>query len=255
MRDDAPLVGADALVELADVYEACGECPLLCKNRKGVVFGDGSASARILIVGEAPGEEEDEAGIAFWGKAGRLLMELLRVAWPDQETISMFDDLWDDDLDANAEYWDELRNYFNDYIFWTNVVLCHPPKRPPLKKEINACRDRLVRTIYAVDPDIIFAMGKIPATVLLGKTVAITKMAGDPLDIQIPSPATGDPVRYSMVPVFQPSFLLRKGDEARIKHKEGFHYDVLQMLEKHLNLLEDMHQQSFGTSFLERDDS
>lgn len=127
---------------LQEQMSACGSCDL-CKTRTQVVFGSGSPEPLILIVGEAPGEEEDMKGVPFVGKAGEKLDKILAYVG-----ISRSD------------------------IYITNTVLCRPPSnREPRKEEMDACKWRLDLQVKLLKPKLI---------ILLGKT-ALNQFKGEPI--------------------------------------------------------------------------
>lgn len=235
-------------MELGEEYADCDRCTNLCASRKRVVFGSGSSSAPIMVVGEAPGNTEDEEGVTFVGEGGQLLMSMLATAWPKDDRMAEIKRIQED-----GPYFEELREYLDDYIFWTNAALCHPPEnRNPTSQELKNCASRLHRAIYAVDPLLIIAAGKIPASLLMGKSVQITDRHGDIFDIKIPSPVTGDPVRYPMLAILHPAFLLRQGDQPLVKKKKGTTYETIEDLRRGLEVLQRLHIQAYGHSFLER---
>ncbi|MFH1682817.1 MAG: uracil-DNA glycosylase [Candidatus Woesearchaeota archaeon] len=133
-------MGQKQLFELAENVRKCTACPLW-KGRLLAVPGEGPADAKIMIVGEAPGAEEDRLGIPFVGRAGKLLDELLAT------------------------------NGFNrEDIFITNSVRCRPPKnRDPDKQELKACKHWLDEQISVIKPDLIIILGRIALKNLLGK--------------------------------------------------------------------------------------
>lgn len=150
------------LGELEELWRNCSRCGL-CETRRKVVFGEGNPNADILIVGEAPGEIEDRQGRPFVGESGRILQEFM-----DEVHISR-------EVDC--------------YI--TNVVGCRPTaeapdedgkirveNRQPSKVEREACRERLLEIIYCVDPLLIIAAGKVPASALLGRIRSMNDMEG-----------------------------------------------------------------------------
>jgi uracil-DNA glycosylase family 4 len=148
--------------------ENCKRCELH-KKRKKVVFGDGNPYSQLLIIGEAPGKEEDENGIPFVGRAGKLLRKLLREAG--------------------------LKEF---YI--TNVVKCRPPNnRTPLKKEIEACLPFLEKQIAILKPKIILVLGNTALKALTGESHKLTDVRGRMLE-------TSQKLIY---PSFHPSFALR----------------------------------------------
>lgn len=121
----------DRLVALEEQMSSCGSCDL-CKTRNKVVFGQGSHTPNILIVGEAPGEEEDEAGTPFMSKAGSKLDSILAYVGVKREDV---------------------------YI--TNTVLCRPPNnRTPRKEEMDACKWRLDLQVKLLKPKLIILLGR-----------------------------------------------------------------------------------------------
>jgi DNA polymerase len=248
------LVGLRALEVLLGQYAACDLCPALCKSRSQVVFGNGSASADIFIVGGMPGTAEDETGISWMGDAGRLLMGMLAEVWPDDPALTEIENILPNEgaADPNQEYFDSLREYLDGHIFWANSVCCMPPEnRPPSHKEIEACEDRLHRTIYAVDPLLILAFGKTAVSALVGKSTKITRKHGDIYDIGIPSPHGGE-IRYPMMALLDPAWLLRQGDQALVKEKQGPTWETMQHLKYALQLLDTEYQDIHGTHFPHR---
>lgn len=252
-------LGLDALMALRDEYSECDRCPLLCKSRNTPVFGSGSATAPILIIGDCPGDEEDDCGIPFVGPAGRRMMDMLRMAWPPTEEMAHLDGLWERYGDSDR-YWDALRDYLDQHIFWTNLVLCRPTdsdgeRRAPAPNEIKNCRDRLQRTIYAVDPLLIIAVGKAPASALTGKVVQIAKQRGEVFDVRIPSPVTGDAVRYPCLATLSPGHLLSTGSAGLLALEQGDTYETIEDLKWMFNtLLNPQYRDLYGTDFPERPD-
>lgn len=120
------------LNELQRQMENCGSCDL-CRDRNKVVFGEGSTSPLLMIVGEAPGEGEDDQGIPFVGKTGEKLDSILSYLGVSREEV---------------------------YI--TNSVLCRPPNdRNPRGEELEACKWRLDLQIQLLKPKLIILLGKI----------------------------------------------------------------------------------------------
>ena len=229
------MIGRRALQNLLDEYDDCERCPLLCESRIQPVFGSGSTKADIVIVGEAPGAHEDEEGLPFVGKSGKLLLQLLEMAWPDHDERIIDLRRYEDD----EAYFRELRSLLEQHIFFTNAVICRPGEnRTPSTEELKNCRERLHRTIYAIDPVLIIAAGKIAASTVLGKNVAILQKRGVIFDVAIQSPATGRKVRYPMLAVLHPSYLLRKGDKTLVKNKKGDTYLTIGDIRYGLSILE-----------------
>ena len=112
--------------------ERCHECAL-CQTRRNVVFGVGNPQAEILLVGEGPGAHEDEQGVPFVGRAGKLLDDMLAMIGLDRSKV---------------------------YI--TNIVKCRPPEnRDPLNVEQDACTGYLRRQIALMQPKIVVSLGRI----------------------------------------------------------------------------------------------
>lgn len=135
----------------------CTKCGL-CYSRTQVVFGEGPLNAELIIVGEAPGFNEDKEGKPFQGASGMLLGRIL------------------DSLEIGREK-----------VYLTTLVKCRPPgnpPRPPKPAEISACRPYLMSQLAAVDPKVVVAMGDLASRVLTGRKEAVSRVRGRavPLD-------------------------------------------------------------------------
>jgi uracil-DNA glycosylase len=164
--------------ELRQVVAQCTACPL-CRGRRNTVFGVGDPRADWLIVGEAPGENEDLQGEPFVGQAGKLLDNMLKAL--------------------------HLTRHKQVYI--ANVLKCRPPaNRNPLPEEVAQCEPFLRRQIVLLQPRIIVAMGRFAVQTLLRSNDPIGKLRG-----RIH--------RYQETPVvvtYHPAYLLRNpADKAR----------------------------------------
>lgn len=138
-----------ALQEIAEEVSHCRKCEL-CGGRTNAVFGDGSPDARVLIVGEAPGKNEDLQGKPFVGAAGKYLDELLGIAG-----LSRGD------------------------VFIANVLKCRPPgNRDPRPEEIQACADYLRGQTRAIDPEYIVTLGNFATKFILRTETGITRLRG-----------------------------------------------------------------------------
>jgi uracil-DNA glycosylase len=156
---------------LADAVAACRACKL-CSGRRNTVFGVGDRQADWLVVGEAPGEQEDLQGEPFVGQAGKLLDNMLRALGLDRSN--------------------------NVYI--ANVLKCRPPgNRNPEPDEVAQCEPFLRRQVQLLQPKIILAMGRFAVQSLLGTTEPIGKLRGRVHQYQ------GVPV----VVTYHPAYLLR----------------------------------------------
>lgn len=158
--------------------ESCKACPL-AKTRNNVVFSDGNPStAKIVFIGEAPGEVEDEMGIPFVGRAGQLMNEFLSEAGISRE----------------------------DDIYMINTVKCRPPEnRVPTDEEKSACRKFLDAQIDIIKPDAIVLCGAtaLKSFVELDKKQTISKVRGKWMTVTV------DGVEYKAITIFHPSYLLR----------------------------------------------
>lgn len=129
----------EMLKEVAVEVSTCSKCNL-CKGRTRAVPGEGNPRAKVLFIGEGPGQQEDRQGRPFVGPAGQFLDELL-----DSINLKRSD------------------------VFITNVVKCRPPNnRDPLPEEIAACDDYLDRQIAAIQPHVIVTLGRYSMTKFFG---------------------------------------------------------------------------------------
>ena len=135
------------LTSLDEVVKKCKKCNLH-KTRKNTVFGEGDPDSDIMIIGEAPGREEDEVGRPFIGRAGKLLNEFLK-------SIGLNRDL----------------------VFIVNTIKCRPPEnRDPETVEINACSDYLDQQINIIKPKVLVLLGKVAANRLLGEDIPMSEL-------------------------------------------------------------------------------
>lgn len=163
-----------SLEGLALALADCRRCPLH-QGRRQVVFGDGPAGAGLMLIGEAPGAQEDKEGLPFVGPAGQLLERMLAAVGLKRAEV---------------------------YI--TNLVKCRPPgNRDPQPLEAAACRPFLEAQVRAVAPRVICALGRPASQALLDSDAPISALRGRWHDFQ------GIP----LLPTFHPAFLLR--DPAR----------------------------------------
>jgi uracil-DNA glycosylase family 4 len=160
---------------LEEVRAVLGECTRcrLSQGRTQIVFGEGNPHAKLLFVGEGPGEQEDLRGIPFCGRAGELLTSMI------EKGLGI----------SRSE------------VYICNIVKCRPPNnRTPQPDEVAACRPFLDGQIEAIGPRVIVALGKPAASLLLGRDIAITKIRGTWHAYR------GIPV----MPTFHPAFVLRQ---------------------------------------------
>jgi DNA polymerase len=144
-----PLSGVNTLDELAEMIAKCTRCPLY-KTATKPVPGQGSATAELVCVGEAPGENEDKSGLAFVGQAGQLLTKILGAI-----------------------------NLSREDVFICNVLKHRPPgNRNPMPQEVEACSPYLVRQLEVIRPKVIVAFGTFAAQTLLETKLSIGKLRG-----------------------------------------------------------------------------
>ncbi|MCP3974376.1 MAG: uracil-DNA glycosylase [bacterium] len=141
---------ASQLEVLATEAAACTACEL-ADSRTNVVFGYGDPDADLMIVGEGPGQREDEQGLPFVGRSGQLLDQLL------------------DEIDLRRE----------DNVYIGNVVKCRPPgNRDPRQTEIDSCKDYLRQQLRLVDPKVVVTLGNFSSKLLLRTETGITRLRG-----------------------------------------------------------------------------
>lgn len=154
-------------------YEGCA----LKRTCQRTVFADGDPSARLMIVGEAPGADEDRLGLPFVGASGKLLDRMLASIGLDRTSA---------------------------YI--TNVVPWRPPgNRKPEPAEVELCLPFLTRHIELVDPAVLLLLGGAAVSALLARTDSITRLRGGFIDYSSPRLAAPIPA----MPTFHPAYLLR----------------------------------------------
>lgn len=197
-------------------WSQCQGCAL-AQHRQNIVFGYGSPNAQIMIIGEAPGENEDRSGLPFVGMAGLLLDQFLAETSArdevvaEQKTLLSIKGTGQEAERRRNEHRIRLRELLIEEFYITNVVMCRPPEnRDPLTKEMEACRGRLLEQIYLVDPVLILAAGKFAAEAVIGKKISITGVHGELFDVVFHGRTTI--FHYPVMPVLHPAYLLRRND-------------------------------------------
>ena len=174
-HDSNELSEIKTLNDLQSFIENYDECEL-SHTARSTVFCDGNVDAEVMLIGEAPGNQEDIEGKPFVGKSGQLLDKIL-------ETINI--------------------NRTNCYI--SNIIPWRPPgNRNPTAEEINTCLPFIKKHIQLINPKILMLIGSISAKSILDQTIGITKLRGiwhlyKDKNIEIPA-----------LPVFHPAYLLRR---------------------------------------------
>lgn len=158
------------LSSLRDEIGDCRRCKL-CATRTNIVFGEGPEDARWMLIGEAPGEQEDIQGKPFMGRSGSLLNRLLYdIGWKREQ------------------------------VYITNVLMCRPPdNRDPEEDEVSSCRPFLLKKIQTIKPIVITTLGRHAASLLLGTPVKMGEVRGRVVEFE----------GALVVPTYHPSFVLR----------------------------------------------
>jgi DNA polymerase len=188
-------------MNLEQMESACASCQKcdLAKTRTNTVFYRGNPQSKLMIVGEAPGADEDESGKPFMGKAGQLLDKMFQAV----------------SLDTNHD------------CYITNVVKCRPPgNRNPEPAELDECRPYLDQQIDLIKPTIIVAVGNFALQHFTGRT-GITRLRGRWYDYQ----------DSKVMPIYHPSYLLRNQHtrlEPNSLYRQAYR-DLLAIYDAHKN--------------------
>ncbi len=168
---------AEALVAIRADIGHCTRCKLHALGRTQVVFGVGNPNADLMLVGEAPGADEDEQGVPFIGRAGQLLTKII-------EAIALT----------------------REDVYIANIIKCRPPQnRNPEPDEVATCEPFLFQQIDAIKPKIIVALGKYAAQTLLRTDTPISRLRGQQFDYR----------GSILIPTFHPAYLLRNPSSKR----------------------------------------
>jgi uracil-DNA glycosylase family 4 len=162
----------DSLEATRIAAQQCSKCGL-CNSRTHVVFARGNPLAKLMIIGEGPGQREDETGVPFVGRAGQLLDKILGAV----------------NLNCDTD------------VYISNVVKCRPPQnRVPAKEEADACRPYLDAQISFVKPRLILLAGSTAVQAVLQVKDPISRIRGKWCDFKNGA---------KVMPIFHPSYLLR----------------------------------------------
>lgn len=190
----------DSLDALREAACNCQKCPL-APTRTNVVVERGDRQAKILIIGEAPGEQEDLTGLPFVGKSGQLLDKILASV----------------DLDSNRD------------VYICNTVKCRPPNnRVPTEVETNTCKPYLLEQIRLINPQIILLTGATSLKSILGEKLGITKVRGKWYEWE----------GRLVMPIFHPSYLLRNQSREEGSPKWLTWQDIKNVKAKYLEILQ-----------------
>ena len=177
---EPPQIAAITLESLRAEVAGCTACKL-SESRMQTVFGEGPNQADWLLVGEAPGQQEDRQGKPFVGRAGGLLTQMIRA------------------LDKSREQ-----------VFITNTLKCRPPNnRDPLPDELKACEAYLLKQIELIQPKVMVALGRISAQALLKSDQPLGKLRGQVYQY--------GPNKIPLIVTYHPAYLLRQpGDKGKV---------------------------------------
>lgn len=152
----------------------CQKCPL-GRTRNKFVFGSGNPNAEVVVVGEAPGADEDLQGMPFVGKAGKLLTDILKAI-----------------------------NFKREEVYICNILKCRPPNnRNPLPEEIEKCEPYLIKQLELIKPKMILAAGAFAGQTLLKSKEPLGKLRGKFHNLKV-----GD-IQIKVLVTFHPAALLR----------------------------------------------
>jgi len=175
--EGAGKIPGETLLKVREDLGECARCKLH-KTRNKIVFGDGSAKAQLVFVGEGPGADEDEQGLPFVGRAGKLLTQMI-----------------------------EAMGLQRSDVYICNVVKCRPPgNRQPEPDEVEKCSPFLFRQLDVLQPKVIVCLGATAAQTLLQTNLGISHFRGQWMDFR----------GYRLLATYHPAYLLRnpaaKGD-------------------------------------------
>ncbi|MCR2747564.1 uracil-DNA glycosylase [Limnobacter parvus] len=174
-----PTSAQPSLESLRSTVASCRACDL-CETRKQTVFSDGVAQSHLMIVGEAPGAEEDETGMPFVGRAGQLLDRMLNAV--DRSRKS------------------------NVYI--ANVLKCRPPgNRDPHVGEIEKCSDHLFQQIALNNPKVLLLVGRFSIQTLLNTKKSVGELRGKVHHVTL------NGLNIPAIVTYHPAYLLRRPEE------------------------------------------
>lgn len=238
--------GQDKLQQLYSLWYGCAKCPLV-ETREGqdIVFGEGNPNAKIMIIGEGPGEEEERTGIPFVGPSGHLLNQMLALVSdnPEIQDLSAWYDKAARSKANVSKFHEEVFKWRNNEFFITNIVACRPPEnRAPTNPEVKACSDRVRSMIYIVDPLVIITVGKSALEALLHRQAEITTKRGLLHEVDVDGRL--GKVKYAVMPVLHPSYLLRKADW---KNRDGDYVKTTKDLYKAVRLKDELMLHYYGT--------
>jgi DNA polymerase len=175
--EEVQRIEGDTLEQIRADIGDCTRCKLH-KSRHRIVFGDGNPRAKLVFVGEGPGEEEDRQGLPFVGRAGKLLTQMI-----------------------------EAMGLERGDVYICNVVKCRPPNnRTPERDEIDTCQPFLDRQLAVIQPKVIVCLGNVAAQALLGTGEPMSRVRGKWFRWR----------GTKMLPTYHPAYLLRNPNAKKI---------------------------------------
>lgn len=183
---DPLLQQAATLQQVRDHLGDCTRCGL-CESRRNIVFGVGTPTARLVVIGEAPGAQEDRRGEPFVGPAGQMLDKML----------------------------ERVLGLSRSEVYIANVIKCRPPgNRNPSPDEIARCKPFLDAQLRTIQPDLALVLGSVAFRTVFGTSQGIKRNRGQWRDL-----AVGDRTIRAM-PTFHPAYLLRQPAEKRLTFQD-----------------------------------
>lgn len=179
--------GSRTLEELREAVAGFEGCPLKA-TAMNLCFADGNPAAKVMIIGEAPGGEEDRLGKPFVGRAGQLLDRMLAAIGLSREEV-----------------------YITNLLYWRP-----PGNRNPTPAEIGSCLPFLERQIELIEPAVLLLVGGVSAKTLLGTATGILKLRGNWKSYQHPGLASPIPA----LPTLHPAYLLRQPAQKRLAWRD-----------------------------------
>lgn len=194
-----PQTTYETLEEMYDAARQCRNCDL-CRTRSSVVLSRGNPQAKLMIIGEGPGQNEDETGLPFVGRAGQLLDKILASAEIDKEKD----------------------------VYICNVVKCRPPgNRVPTKEEMEKCSIYLEAQLQFVQPKLILLAGSTALQAVLQVKYPISKVRGKWFDFKNDA---------RVMPIFHPSYLLRN-DSREVGSPKWLMWQDIKEVKKQLDVI------------------
>lgn len=226
--------GLEAVLNCYHEYIGCNKCAL-AENRptKDIMGSFGSASADIMVITDAPSEEDFENGGLLTDEYGMFLMNLLEIIWDEN------DEKMDEIRNLEGEdYFNAVRERVSEHIFFCAMVAC--PKREGMKigsTHVKKCIDRVHKLIYAIDPLIIIALGSVPGNTLTAASGQVANTRGAVYNCIVPSQFSSREVRYPCLITHHPRVVHMTGDTVLVEKGQGLTYECMQDFKTIFNIV------------------